>query len=93
MAEMLYWRTMSLREVRRTRKRQAGLNDPTGVEAARRVAAQELQREGVEEALGAYEQRQMKKIKAWCQRRARRRRRQAAGQQAALNSRHGCERK
>lgn len=78
MAEMLYWRTMSLREARRTRKRQVGLNDPTGVEVTRRVAAEELQHEGIQQALEACGQRQVKKIKAWCRRRARRRRRGAS---------------
>jgi len=93
MAEVLHWRTMGIREVLRTKRRQVGLKDPTAVEVLRRVKVEEVRREGIEEVRNAHEQRQMKKIKAWCQRRARRRRRQAAGQQAALNSRHGCERK
>jgi hypothetical protein len=83
MNQPLQWRLMSLREVRRTRKRQVGSKDPTGVEVTRRLAAEELRREGIDEALGAYEQRRLKKIKAWCRRRARRRREDATSEASA----------
>jgi hypothetical protein len=77
MAEVLYWRTMGLREVRRTERRQRGLKDPTAVEVVRRVTADELGWEGVGQALATYGERRVKKIKAWCRRRARRRRQRA----------------
>ena len=83
MAEVLYWRTMGLGEVRRTKRRQVGLADPTAAEVVRRVEAEEGRREGVAETLRMHEHRRHKKIKAWCRRRARRRR-QAITQQAAV---------
>jgi hypothetical protein len=80
MTQAQCWSCMSLREVRRTKKRQLGLKDPTAAQAVGHVALEEVRLEDMEGALNVYEQRQLKTIKSWCRRRARRRRQLTARQ-------------
>jgi len=83
MTEPLNRGFISLREARRTRKRQIGLKDPTAVEALHHLAVEEEALEGSDAILKAYEQRRLKKLRSWCRRQARQHRRQVAIREAS----------